>query len=158
MAARDVPIEIDRLDGRLYPIRFRQPARQLCAPAAPDKLAPKRRATLPVARQRRRPDAGSVFGGEVSWHPSLNTGDGRLRPYSGLMFAARITLPHFSVSSARSLAKSEDEPVNISLANSAIRAFTVGSARAALTSRLIRSTIPVGVPLGTPIPSQPVTS
>ena len=47
--------------------------------------------------------------------------------YSGLMFAARITLPHFSVSSARSLAKSEDEPVNISLPNSAIRAFTVGS-------------------------------
>src|SRR5262245_13214175 len=78
--------------------------------------------------------------------------------HSGLMFAARITLPHFSVSSARSLAKSEDEPVNISLPNSPIRAITVVSARAALTSRLIRSTISVGVPLGAPIPSHPVTS
>src|SRR5262249_25832226 len=72
--------------------------------------------------------------------------------HSGLMLASRITLLHFSVSAAMSLAKSEDEPVTISLPNSAIRAFTIGSARAALTSRLIRSTISAGVPFGTPIP------
>src|SRR5262249_58327903 len=78
--------------------------------------------------------------------------------HCGLMPADLITLAHLSVSSAMSLPKSAGEPVNISLPSSAIRAFTVGSATAALTSRLSRSTIPAGVPLGTPMPSQPVTA
>ena len=34
------------------------------------------------------------------------------RPHSGLMLAARITLPHFSVSSAMSLPKSAGEPAS----------------------------------------------
>ena len=42
-----------------------------CAPAAPDRLAPSRRATRPAARQRPRPDAEIAFGGEVSSSPSL---------------------------------------------------------------------------------------
>src|SRR5262245_25110394 len=37
-----------------------------CAPAAPDRLAPKQSATRSAARQRPRPDAGPVYGGEVS--------------------------------------------------------------------------------------------
>jgi len=37
-------------------------------------------------------------------------GRGRYRPYSTLTLAARITLPHFSVSSAMSLPKSAGEP------------------------------------------------
>src|SRR5215468_12297098 len=78
--------------------------------------------------------------------------------YSALRPANLTTLAHLSVSSVMSLAKSADEPVNISLPSSAIRAFTVGSARAALISRLSRSTISAGVPLGTPTPSQPVTA
>src|SRR5262249_47454465 len=36
-------------------------------PAATDRLAPVRRVTRPGARQRLRPDAGIVFGGEVSF-------------------------------------------------------------------------------------------
>jgi hypothetical protein len=55
IADRDAPIEIDRLDWRLCPIRFRQPAQQLCAPAASDRLAPTRNATRPAARQRPQP-------------------------------------------------------------------------------------------------------
>src|SRR5262249_5345754 len=78
--------------------------------------------------------------------------------YSALRPAKLTTLAHFSVSSATSFAKSADEPVNISLPSSAIRAFTVASASAALISRLNRSTISAGVPLGTPMPSQPVTA
>src|SRR5262245_24226565 len=115
MADRDAPIEIDLSDGRLCLTRCRQPARQLCAPAALDRSAPTRYARRPATRSRLQPDA-EIVGGEVS------------RRHSGLISVARITLAHFSVSSAMSLAKSEDESVNISLPNSAIRAFTVGSA------------------------------
>src|SRR5262249_34472983 len=42
------------------------------APAAPDKLAPERRARLSAARQHPRPDARIVFGGEVSFRTSLS--------------------------------------------------------------------------------------
>ena len=61
--------------------------------------------------------------------------------HSVLMPANLTTLAHFSVSSATSLAKSATEPESGSLPRSAIRAFTTGSASAALTSRLSRSTI-----------------
>src|SRR5438445_11182459 len=50
------------------------------------------------------------------------------------MFAARITLPHFSVSSAMSLLKSAGEPVSGVPPRSASRALILGSARAALIS------------------------
>src|SRR5262245_7969474 len=43
--------------------------------------------------------------------------------HSALMLAARITLPHFSVSSAMSFAKSEGEPASTIPPNSASRAF-----------------------------------
>src|SRR5262249_27285090 len=74
------------------------------------------------------------------------------QPQSALMLRARITLPHFSVSSAMSLPKSLDEPGSIVPARSARRAFILGSARAALISRLSLSTFSVGVFLGAAMP------
>src|SRR5207253_2640578 len=74
------------------------------------------------------------------------------RPYSGLMLAARITLPHFSVSSAMSLAKSAGESASTSPPTSASRALSLGSARPALISLLSFSTISAGVFLGAPTP------
>jgi hypothetical protein len=66
------------------------------------------------------------------------------RPYSALMLAARITLPHFSVSPARSLPKSA--------------VFSVGSSRAALISRLSLSMTVGGVCLGAPRPNKELAS
>jgi hypothetical protein len=70
----------------------------------------------------------------------------RLPRHSGLMLAARITLPHFSVSSAMSLPKSAGEPGSTVAPRSTSRALILGSARAALISLLSLSTISVGVP------------
>ena len=47
----------------------------------------------------------------------------------GLMFAALITLAHFSVSSAMSLPKSAGEPASAVPPRSASRALILGSAR-----------------------------
>jgi hypothetical protein len=58
-------------------------------------------------------------------------------PYSRLMLAARITLPHFSVSAAMRLPKSAGEPAIAMPPRSANRAFILGSARPALISLLI---------------------
>src|SRR5215831_596017 len=52
------------------------------------------------------------------------------------MLAARITLPHFSVSSAISLPKSGGEPDNAVPPRSTRRALILGSARPALISLL----------------------
>jgi hypothetical protein len=68
------------------------------------------------------------------------------RAHWGLMFAARITLPHFSVSSEMSLPKSAGDPMSAVDPRSAIRAFTMGSASAELVSLLSLSTTSVGVP------------
>src|SRR5262245_26964859 len=85
-------------------------------------------------------------------------GDGAAdRPQSTLMLRARITLPHFSVSSAMSFAKSAGEPGSAS-PRSARRTFILGSARAALTSLLSCWTISAGVFLGTPTPYHDVAS
>jgi hypothetical protein len=58
---------------------------------------------------------------------SRNSGLWNVRPglqdHSGLMLAARITLPHFSVSSAMNLPKSAGEPGNAIPPRSASRAF-----------------------------------
>src|SRR5262249_47430086 len=54
--------------------------------------------------------------------------------HSALMLAARITLAHFSVSSAMNLPKSVGEPASAVPPRSASRAFMLGSARAALLS------------------------
>ena len=72
----------------------------------------------------------------------------RVRSHSALMFAARTTLPHFSVSSAMSLPKSAGEPASTVPPRSASRALILGSARPALISLLSLSTISAGVCLG----------
>src|SRR5215510_3886375 len=67
------------------------------------------------------------------------------RTHSTLMFAARITLLYFSVSSAMSLAKSPGEPDSVLPPRSANRALTFESARAELISVLSCWTNAAGV-------------
>jgi hypothetical protein len=78
--------------------------------------------------------------------------------HSVLMLAARITLLHFSVSSARSLPKSAGEPASSVPPSSISRVFSVGSSRAALISRLSLSMIAAGVCLGAPRPNKELAS
>jgi hypothetical protein len=80
------------------------------------------------------------------------------RPYSALMPAARITLPHFSVYSTMNFPKSVGELANGSPPKSTSRALNVVSARAALTCLLRIAMISGGVFAGAPIPSQLVAS
>ena len=82
----------------------------------------------------------------------------QLSGYSALIPAKRITLPHFSVSSARSFAKSAGEPDKSDAPSSASRFFLSGSARMALTSRLSLSTTSAGVPFGPTMPYQALAS
>src|SRR5262249_12626790 len=70
------------------------------------------------------------------------------RPQSALMLRARITLPHFSVSSAMCLPKSAGEPGSTVPPRSASRGFMLGPATPALISLLSLSTISTGVFLG----------
>src|SRR5215475_13132613 len=77
---------------------------------------------------------------------------------SGLMLAARMTLPHFSLSAAMSSPKSAGDPGRSSPPCSASFAFIVGSASAALISLLSLSTISAGVALGAPTPNQMLAS
>jgi hypothetical protein len=58
------------------------------------------------------------------------------RSHSTLMLRARMTLPHFFVSSAISLPKSAGEPANAGLPRSASCALIFGSASAVLISLL----------------------
>src|SRR6516164_5634112 len=78
--------------------------------------------------------------------------------HSGLMLAARITLPHFSVSSAMSLPNSAGVIGSGTPPRSANRAFILESVRAALISLLSRSTIATGVFFGAPTPIQKLAS
>src|SRR5262249_38941791 len=78
--------------------------------------------------------------------------------HSALMLAARIPLPHFSVSSAMSFPKSAGEPTSGVPPRSASRALILGSARAALTSLLSLLTISAGVAFGAQRPDQPLAS
>src|SRR6476659_9565969 len=80
------------------------------------------------------------------------------RGHCGLMLAARITLPHFSVSSAMSFPKSAGEPLSTAPPKTASRAMILGSERAALISLLSLSTISAGVVLGAPMPYQALAS
>src|SRR5262245_23315318 len=80
------------------------------------------------------------------------------RHHSGLILAARITLPHFSVSSAISLPKSAGEPIITVPPKSASRALSLGSTRPALTASLSLSIFSAGVFLGTPMPCHEVAS
>src|SRR5215467_2871046 len=86
-----------------------------------------------------------------------NIGSGPPRQ-SALMWRARMTLPHFSVSSAMSLPKSGGESAITSPPRSARRALILGSARPALISLLSFSTISVGVAFGAPTPYQLLAS
>src|SRR5262252_10167469 len=92
-----------------------------------------------------KPDIGTHSQNETLWNVSR-------RHYSGLMLAARITLPHFSVSSVMSVLKSAGEPPRIMPPRSASCVFILGSTRPALTSLLSLSIIPGGVPAGAPKP------
>src|SRR6266852_675339 len=80
------------------------------------------------------------------------------RVHSGLIPAAFITLPHFSVSSAMSLPKSVAEPTRATAPRSAKLAFILGSARPALISLLSFSTISTGVFFGATTPLHPLDS
>jgi len=75
-----------------------------------------------------------------------------------LIFAARITLAHFSVSSAINFPNSTGDSKNGVPPKSAIRAFKLVSARPALISLLILSMTSGGVPVGAPIPYHALTS
>src|SRR5262245_2556016 len=78
--------------------------------------------------------------------------------HSGLMPAARITLPHLSVSSAMSLPKSTGD-IGIGSAPSCVsRSLILGSASPALTSLLSLPMISGDVFFGAPTPHQLLTS
>src|SRR5215510_11887951 len=78
--------------------------------------------------------------------------------HCGLMLAIRITLAHFSVSSAMSFPKSADEPAITVPPRSASRAFIFGSVRAALISVLSLPMISAGVFFGAPMPAHALAS
>jgi hypothetical protein len=80
------------------------------------------------------------------------------RPHYGLMLAAKITLPHFMVSSAISLAKSAGEPGSTVAPRLASRAWKLASARLALTCVFNLLMISAGVFLGAPMPYQLLAS
>jgi hypothetical protein len=65
------------------------------------------------AARRARDSCNAIYGMSAHWQ----------RAYSGLILAARITLPHFSVSSAMSLPKSAGESASGTLPRSARRAL-----------------------------------
>src|SRR5499426_1267327 len=88
--------------------------------------------------------SGVYTGGSQNEIYGISTAD---RPHSALMLRARMTLPHFSVSSAMSLPKSAGEPTNAVPPRSASRALILGSARPALMASLSLSIICDGVSL-----------
>src|SRR5262245_26404880 len=83
---------------------------------------------------------------------------GILGDHSGLMLAARITLPHFSVSSDMNFPKSAGEPGSTVAPRFASRALILVSAMAALISLFDLSMLSAGVLMGTPMPNQLVAS
>src|SRR5262245_53426018 len=123
-----------------------------------DRLGPLPHARRLATQPRPPPDA-EIAGGEVSSVTSLVCGRrSASRNQSGLMLAVRITLPHFLVSSAMSLAKSTGEPASAATLRLANRACNLGSAMAALTSLFSRSTTSAGVFFGAPMPYHPLAS
>src|SRR5271166_2449529 len=78
--------------------------------------------------------------------------------HSGLMLAARITLPHFSVSFAMSLPKSDGDPASGVPPKSRRRALILGSASPALICPLSLLMISAGVLAATPKPAQKLAS
>src|ERR1700730_2373388 len=76
------------------------------------------------------------------------------QPPSGLILAARIPLPHFSVSSTMSLPKAVGEPISGVSPKSVRCAFSFGVARPALISALSLSTTCVDGLVGVPAREQ----
>src|SRR5258707_9332946 len=110
------------------------------------------RRTLLTFPQLHRPSSGhrDAFG-----LYGISTAD---RPHSALMLRARMTLPHFSVSSAINLPKSAGESASTWPPRSASRALILGSASATLISLLSLSMTSAGVPVGAPTPYQLLAS
>src|SRR5262249_30902178 len=95
----------------------------------------------------------------ITCRPAIRgTGFMEYRVHSGLMFAARITLPHFSVSSAMSFPNSVGIIGIGTSARPASRSFILGSAMPAVISLLILSITSAGVPFGAPTPNHAVIS
>src|SRR5262245_61658639 len=80
------------------------------------------------------------------------------RPHYGLMLAAKITLPHFMVSSAISLAKSAGEPGRPVAQSLASSDWKLASVRLALYCVLHILMISAGVFLVAPMPYQLLAS
>src|SRR5215475_13918279 len=120
------------------------------APAASDRLAPKRSAR-PAARQRPRPDARTC-GVEVSQCPSLNAGDATL--HSALMLAPRITFAHLAVSDLMTTANSSGELRDTSRPSCAIRSRTSACTAICAMSACTLLTTAAGVPAGANSPNQ----
>src|SRR5262245_21694844 len=78
--------------------------------------------------------------------------------HSGLMLAARMTLAHFSVSSATSLPNSAGDPASGGPPRSKSRALILGWAKAVLISRLSLSMASCAVALGAAMPHQLIAS
>src|ERR1700730_6043521 len=101
---------------------------------------------------RGNPDQGPIF------ETCDNLANGGSPDHPRLMLAARITLPHFSVSSAMSLPHSADDSASAVAPRSVRRALMLGSARPALISPFSFSMIPIDVFLGTATPFQVLAS
>src|SRR5262249_44817013 len=119
------------------------------------RLAPKRRATQPAARQRLLRDAEIAFGGEVS---SCCFPEGLAsRTYSPWIFAALRIGHHFSISAFCCAASASGVCCSrggISWPCSVNRCRTVASAKAACTAELSLVMTSLGTPLGTHSPCQ----
>src|SRR5262245_16189618 len=89
---------------------------------------------------------------------ALRNIESELPRHSGLMLAARITVAHFSVSSAMSFLKSAGEPGRTVPPRLASRDFILGSARPVLISSLSFSMISADVVFGAPTPYQVLAS
>src|SRR5262249_9135391 len=102
--------------------------------------------------------------GKPSWSPhgaSIRFGFlliGIVWDYSGLMLAARMTLAHFSVSSAMNFPNSAGVRASGRPPRAKRRALILGSAKAVLISRLSLSITSSGVPLGAAMPHQLIAS
>src|SRR5262249_60697307 len=102
--------------------------------------------------------------GTTSWHKAdLCRLAVNARNHSALIPAARITLPHFSVSSAISLPYSAGEPDSGVPPMSRSRDLIVGSARPAFIFLLSRSMIAAAVPFDAATPNhepaaEPITN
>src|SRR5260370_39641288 len=80
--------------------------------------------------------------------------ESRVQDYSALLLAARITLAHFSVSSAMSLPTSAGESAHSPPPSFARCVLILGPARPPLLPLVSLSTISVGAFFGAPLPSQ----